>query len=342
MDDPAANALQALAAGSAEPLIDANDLEAFAPAWAELCRQADTHPFARPEWVRAWLRTSDPLGDPVFLSVRLDGELIGAAAFAIDGDTARALGDPDVTDYPPLTALPGYEVMVAEAVLEWMREDLTRRVVLWGIAEDSLFRPAFAAAGERLGWSAAEEPEVLAPRADLTGGWEAYLAGLAKHDRHELRRKLRNFAQAGEARYTELADPASCAPALEELFRLMRASHEGKARFLTAEREAFFREAVGAAVAAGFGRLGELRLDEELAAMVVCLENGEGCYLYNSGYDPRFGRLAAGFVCKASALREASSRGKRFFDFLRGGEEYKRRLGGRPYQLYRLVLESHG
>lgn len=340
MDEPAANALDVLPGGGPEPLIDANHFEAFAPEWAARCADAAAHPFARPEWVGAWLRRAEPIGEPVFLSVRLDGSLVGAAAFEIDRDAARALGDPDVTDYPPLAALPGYEVVVAEGILEWMREDLTRRVELWGIAEDSLFRPAFAAAAERLGWSFAEEPEVLAPRAELSGGWEAYLAGLSKHDRHELRRKMRNFAHAGEARYAEVTDAEAAGPALDALFGLMRASHEGKARFLTPEREAFFREAVQAAVGAGFARIGELRLGGEVAAMVVCLENAEGTFLYNSGYDPQFARLAAGFVCKAHALRSAAERGKRFFDFLRGGEEYKRRMGGRPYQLYRLRLEA--
>lgn len=340
MEDPAADGLETGIAAPPEPLIDANSLAALAPAWGELARAARSHPFARPEWVTAWLRHGQPVAEPVFLSVRLGEELVGVAAFDIDRDTARILGDPDVTDYPPVVALPGYETVVAEGLLEWMREDLTPRVELWGIAEDSPLRPAFAAAAERRGWAYAEEAEVLAPRAELDGGWEAYLARLTKHDRHELRRKLRNFSAAGKGEYEELVEPGACRAALEDLFRLMRASHEGKAHFLTAEREAFFRDAIVAAAEAGFARLGLLRLDGAVVAVTVCLESEEWTFLYNSGYDPGVGRLAPGFVAKAHALRSAASRGRRVFDFLRGAEEYKRRLGGRPYQLYRIRLHS--
>lgn len=339
MDEPTANALEALP-GIAEPLTDAIAFEDLVPAWRRLCDEADSRPFARPQWVEAWLRHGDPHGEPVFLSVRLGDEIVGVAALAIARDTARALGDPDVSDYPPLVSLPGYEEVLAQGVLEWLREDLTARLEVWGVAEDSPLRPAFAAAAERLGWRIEEEAEGVAPRAELQGSWDAYLAGLGKHDRHELRRKMRNVARAGQAVYREVTNADACRHLLDSLFHLMRASHEGKAHFLTPEREAFFRDAVQGAVEGGFGRIGVLELDGATAAMVVCLENRSARFLYNSGYDPRLARLAVGFVAKAHAIEQAAARGVQVFDFLRGNEEYKRHMGGRPYQLFRLRLES--
>jgi CelD/BcsL family acetyltransferase involved in cellulose biosynthesis len=87
-------------------------------------------------------------------------------------------------------------------------------------------------------------------------------------------------------------------------------------------------------------RLSTLSLDGQAIAMVWLFEDGGAFYLYNSGYDPAFAPLAAGLLSKALAIREACALGKRHFDFLRGEEDYKRRLGGADRELVTLALRS--
>jgi hypothetical protein len=113
-------------------------------------------------------------------------------------DTARQLGDHNVYDYTGLFAVPGHEEAVAAGVIEWLMEDLTGGLDLWGVAEASPLRRAFAVAAERFGWGYAEEHEAVAPATELAADFETYVAGLSKHDRHELRRKLRNLGAAGD------------------------------------------------------------------------------------------------------------------------------------------------
>ena len=324
-----------------EPITDALPFEELRAAWAELhAASPSATPFAHPAWVDCWLRTLGADADPVFLAVRLDGELVGVGAFDCRGSAARALGDPNLSDYPPLLAAAGRELAFAVGVLEWMREDLVRSLELWGIAESSPLRAAFAAASESLGWRAREERESVAPVAGLDGGWEAFLGRLGKHDRHELRRKIRNFERAGAAAYGEVVEPDAVEAELDVLLRLMRASHEGKARFLDPDRERFFRASAAAMARAGLLRLGILRLDGAEAAAVLCFDDGRATYLYNSGYDPALRRLAPGIVSKGLAIRAAAERGRERFDFLRGDEEYKARLGGAAVPLLRLSLEA--
>jgi CelD/BcsL family acetyltransferase involved in cellulose biosynthesis len=62
-------------------------------------------------------------------------------------------------------------------------------------------------------------------------------------------------------------------------------------------------------------------------------------YLYNNGYDERFKSLSVGLLGKLLSIRDSIRSGMRAYDFLKGAEAYKRRLGGQPVQLYRCLIE---
>jgi CelD/BcsL family acetyltransferase involved in cellulose biosynthesis len=62
--------------------------------------------------------------------------------------------------------------------------------------------------------------------------------------------------------------------------------------------------------------------------------------VYNSGLDAeRFGRLSAGVVLTAHAINMAIDLGRHEFDFLRGNEDYKYRLGAQDTILYSISAE---
>jgi CelD/BcsL family acetyltransferase involved in cellulose biosynthesis len=62
-------------------------------------------------------------------------------------------------------------------------------------------------------------------------------------------------------------------------------------------------------------------------------------YLYNSGYDADFSGLSVGIACKLLSIRDAVERGLTRYDFLKGEETYKRRLGGVPVALARCRID---
>ncbi|HEY4669346.1 MAG TPA: GNAT family N-acetyltransferase [Tepidiformaceae bacterium] len=325
----------------AAPLITAEPLESLAPEWASLhARSEEQLPYLHPSWQATWLRHFGKGTEPVFLAVRLDEELIGVAALDMDPSGARQLGDPEVCDYAGILAAPGQEGAVASGVLEWVTEDLGSRLTLWGVPEDSPMRTAFAPAAAAFGWSYTEEEEAIAPRAALPGDFEAYLAGLRKHERHEVRRKLRHLEAAGQVAFESYTDRASVEANFDRFLEMMRASRQDKAEFLTGEMEGFFRDLAASLSDAGLLRLSSLSLDGKSTAMIFCFESESSVFLYNSGYDPAFGHLAVGLLSKVLAIRDAIGRGKRVFDFLRGEEEYKRHLGGEPRRVLRLVMEQ--
>lgn len=321
------------------PLITSEDLASLAPEWAALhARITGATAFQHPAWAQVWLRHFGQGCAPVFLSVRRGEELVGVATLDMERAEARELGDHNVRDYAGPLALPGEETAVASGILEWLREDLTHAVTFWGIPRDSAIFAAFQESA-RLGWTFEESPEAVCPGVDLPATFEEYVAALTKKDRHELRRKLRNFATAGHAKFTPWNDLAEIEPRMDRFFELMRASRDDKDEFLTPQMEAFFRDLVLTFAPLGMLHLGVLTLDGAEIAMTLSFENSEGVYLYNSGYDPTYSNLSVGLVSKAMALEDAIERGKRRFDFLRGDEDYKRRLGGidRPIVTVRLA-----
>lgn len=319
------------------PLITSEDLTALTPEWASLhARIPGATAFVHPAWAAVWLRHFGKGTLPVFLSIRRGEELIGVAALDIDRAEARELGDHNVRDYGGPLALPGEELAVAAGILEWLREDLTPAVAFWGLPADAPMLGALREAAV-LGWNFEERPEAVCPGIDLPETFEEYVAGLSKKDRHELRRKLRNFAHAGNAHFETYHGVSEIEARLDRFFELMRISRGDKDEFLTPPMEAFFRDLVSTFAPLGMLSLGVLTLDGVEVAMTLSFENSEGVYLYNSGYDPEFAHLAVGLVSKAMALEDAIERGKRRFDFLRGDEEYKRRLGG----LERHVVTAH-
>jgi CelD/BcsL family acetyltransferase involved in cellulose biosynthesis len=127
---------------------------------------------------------------------------------------------------------------------------------------------------------------------------------------------------------------------MPEFFRLMRISRADKAEFLTPRVEEFFVDLGNTFGALGMARLSTLSLDGSAVAMTFSFEDETTTYLYNSGYDPAFAHLAVGLVSKACAIRDSIERGKARFDFLRGEEEYKRRLGGVDREVVTLRLSS--
>lgn len=321
-------------------LVTSDAFEALEPEWAGLHqRLPGALPFAHPRWHATWLRHFGQDANPVFLSFRNRGELVGAWALDVAGDAARTLGDHNVCDYGAPLAVPGYEEAIAWALLEWLRARGNLSAQLWGIPGASPLRAALAAAAEVAGWTLSEEQEAVAPVLDLPGDWETFVASLSKHDRHELRRKLRKLEGAGEVRYEAVAGTGVTAH-IDALFALMRASRADKDAFLTPAMEAFFRDLAAEFGALGLARIGRLELDGALTAIVLGFQAADAFYLYNSGYDPSYAGLAVGLLSKALAIRHAIDEGLTRFDFLRGEEDYKRRLGGDPRPVYRLSLAA--
>jgi CelD/BcsL family acetyltransferase involved in cellulose biosynthesis len=121
---------------------------------------------------------------------------------------------------------------------------------------------------------------------------------------------------------------------VDTFLKLFTLSREEKAGFMAPRMESFFRSLAGSMAEVGLLRFGILELDALPAAMIMGFDYNDSMYLYNSAYDPDYSHLSVGLLSKVLCIEESIQEGRKRFDFLKGGEPYKYRLGGNEIPLY--------
>jgi CelD/BcsL family acetyltransferase involved in cellulose biosynthesis len=314
-------------------------LESLAVEWTELLRRSGTpYPFLGPTWLRVWLQELGAPADLLLLAVREGGRLVGVAPLLWkDGDLLLA-GDSEICDYSDVVSDPEARGAVLESVLATVRDLPWRRLVFWGIREDSATLMSLRELCGPMNFSLTVEQEAVCPRVQLPAGWDDYLLTLSKKDRHELRRKIRRLSETGTISEYALSSRAEIVAALPDFLSLHRTSREDKAAFMTPDMERFFRSLCAELAAEQVVRLYFLELDGRRVATVLAFDCNDEILLYNSGFDPAYASVSVGLVSKALALKQAIEQGKSCYDFLRGAEPYKYDLGARDLAVFRCIV----
>jgi len=183
------------------------------------------------------------------------------------------------------------------------------------------------------------EAEDISMELELPSSWDDFLYQLKGKERHELRRKLRRLNEAARVNFRVVEDAQRVSEEINTFLTLFKMNRSDKSNFMTDQRAAFFRALAAEMVDAGILKLFFLDLDDTPAAAVLCFDYRSTVYLYNNGYDDRYRSLSIGLLSKVLTIRDGIQRGKTRYDFLKGTESYKRRLGGKPVQLYRCRIQ---
>jgi CelD/BcsL family acetyltransferase involved in cellulose biosynthesis len=315
-------------------------LDSLAPDWQQLLsRDGNAWPFLRPAWLRVWLRTQAPDTDLLLLAVQDGQDLIGIVPLMRRADQLLLAGDSEICDYMDVIAMPGMHAATLDAALVYLAAQPWRELVLWGLRADSPTLAALPELAARHSLELSLEDEAVCPRVDLPASWEDYLLTLSKKDRHELRRKMRRMAEAGNSiRDYDLREPVEIQSAMPDFLRLHRESRQDKAEFMNPAMERFFVEMATTLAQEDVIRLYFLEVDARRVAAVLAFNCGEELWLYNSGFDPSYAYASVGLVSKAIALQRAIEAGKRCYDFLRGAEPYKYDLGAKDFGVVRATL----
>lgn len=301
------------------------------------------HIFSSWEWVYTWWSCCAPEVEPILMAAREpSGELRGLAAFSFQqeraGVTARFLGDVNTCDYMDFLLQEGYERPVLHALMTHLSEELapTGRMDLRGIPAHSRTRGILAELVGTAGLAMESSVEEGAPILELPANWDSYLALLSKKDRHELRRKLRRINGEAHVELLVVEEVESLIREMPSFLELHAKSNPSKAEFMNGRTKEFFAALPEVLGGRGWMALYFLLLDGEKAASLLCFRYEETVFVYNSGYDPRFSRLSPGVAVIARVIDLAVAEGYRRFDFLRGQEDYKYRLGAGDRPIYRL------
>ncbi len=312
--------------------------------WRELLgRAAVNNLYITPVWQELWWNNfQDSRSLAGFYLTDPQGDVAAIASLSRCGDHFSLVGNSDTFDYNDFVIANGVEESFYPALLDAIGADGGRQLDLYSIGEDSPTLTILPDLARARGYAVDVEEEDVAPRLALGDTWEDYLAGLSKKDRHELRRKLRRLEGHENWRWYCVSDANEASRRMDDFLDLMRRSDEAKAEFLTEEREAFFRQMVVATAEEDILRLFFMEMDNKTVAASLCLDYDGVRMLYNSGHDPEYRYYSVGLLLHSLCLRDALERDYRYFDFLRGNETYKYRLGGTDHHLYRITLEWRG
>ena len=250
----------------------------------------------------------------------------------------------DVSDYLDLIAAPGCEQPVCNALLDAIVQPdapAWDAIELRDLPANSPTLDILSALAQARGWHVEKTAPAVCPVVHLPDTWEGYLGLLDKKERHELRRKIRRAEQFEDPVTLAItSDEAALDADLDAFIELMIKSRRDKADFMTGTMRSFFHTIGHAAQAAGWLQLSFIQVGGVNAAAYLNFDYQGRLLVYNSGLDPlNFQSLSPGIVLMGWLIQRAIESKHAVFDFLRGDEDYKYRLGGQDTPVYTLYIK---
>ena len=262
--------------------------------------------------------------------VREGGNLIGIAPLMIQGERACIIGSPDVCDHVDFVFAPGRAKDVLRRILHHLRQQGISLLDLGPLRGDASLLKDMTPVAETLGYEVTIHPEDVILELELPATWDGFLQSLNGKQRHEIRRKIRRLYEAGQINYLVVEEAEQVKKKVDIFLALFGSNRSDKASFMDNQMASFFRSLAEAMAEAQILKLFFLDLDACPAAVAMCFDYASTMYLYNNGYDQRFGSLSVGLLSKVFSMKESIERGRKTYSFLKGGETYKYLLGGTP------------
>lgn len=324
--------------------------DTLAPEWNLLLSQSQSNRvFLTQEWLSAWWQAYHP-GDLWVLAVRdSHHQLVGLAPwFIAHSQTERiihSIGCVDVTDYLEVIANANCEPEVFAAIAAYLAEHQAAfdTLDLCNIPEAApLLRYLPDALRQHL-FTVETTLQEVCPVITLPDTWEGYLESLSKKNRHELRRKLRRLeGDTEDVAWYIVGQEHDLDAEIEQFLALMRTASTDKVEFLQNEQHViFFKLMCKAILPQGWLQLAFLTIDGIYAAAYLNFDYNNEILVYNSGLDLNVGAsLSPGIGLLAYLIQDAISKGRQRFDFLRGNEEYKYRMGAVDTQVLKLTATA--
>jgi hypothetical protein len=128
---------------------------------------------------------------------------------------------------------------------------------------------------------------------------------------------------------------------LDNFFRLHQKRWNEKGQggvFSNSKIKSFFKEIFGSLFKKNMLALSFLKYNNEFISAAICFDYAGSRQVYLPGFDTKYSNLYPGIVLTYYNIREAIDKKYLEFDFLKGGEEYKKRFLGIKRKNYKLYL----
>lgn len=270
-------------------------------------------------WFWSALTTLHRSDAPHILTVRRDGQLVGVAPLTgqksglglrLEIIGTQVLGEPSGILYQDASALDA----LCQALVH-----LAHPLSLFRVQNsDLLHAPLRKAARGRclLAW----RQSTGAPWADLSQGFDAYLATRSARRRSDLRRAERRLREIGT--YAVKVRSPSVDDLQSQLDRLLAVEcrswkgRNGSAILKKPGLEQFVRAYCERATELGILRLCSLEVAGEIAAMQIAVEQNNRFWVLKIGYDEKFARASPGLLLTLKTMQKCALRGLETYEFL--------------------------
>lgn len=292
-----------------------------------------------PEWLNVWWAEFSSDANLNILSVRYQEDVIGLAPLQVKGDSASFIGGTNVCDYLDFIVTAGKEGVFFDVLLDHLGRQGIKYLELGLLRPDSAVLSNLVKVAENRGCEVSTSAEDITLELELPATWEDYLGLLNGKQRHEVKRKFRRLYEAGDINFRVVEDAKEIAEQMTTFFELFKMSSNVKAAFMTDQMISFFQALATTMAKSKILKLYILELNAAPVAVSMCFDFNATLHLYNSGFDPRFRALSVGLLCKVLSIQDGIKRGRKKYDFLKGAETYKYRLGGREVPLYNCRIQ---
>ena len=299
------------------------------------------------EWQSTWWDAYQP-GELLILVCREDDQLLGIAPLFITeserGRSVQIIGCVDVTDYLDfiIDAARLQDVLTAFADYFADHRASFDLLDLCNIPQHSPTQSILPALLKMRGFETSVTQQEVCPIIELPQNWSGYLASLDKKQRHEVRRKLRRIhGTASPIDWYIVNGSHHLSQEIDQFMRLMAASDPQKEQFLqNVSNVRFFKNIVPMAQKCGWLQMNFLTVGAERAAAYINFVYENRVLVYNSGLNHQeYGQLSPGIVLLAYNIQYAIEQGYQIYDFLRGAETYKYRMGGQDTAVMNLIAK---
>ena len=321
------------------------DPASLGPRWQALEREADGSFFQGWTWLGCLAAERFP--DPVLLAAENDGRTVGLALFNRTRDRLGRTtlwlgesGDPALdavyVEHNGVLLARGHEALAGPCLRAAHRMRLdgnrgSRRVVLSGLG------PAQALAAGEAGGALRLRQASPAPFARLQRPG-AFLDGLSRNARHQLRRSARDYEAAGPLAVERAGTEADALAFLHALIALHEATWTARGRpgaFATEPVRRFHRALIGRGVASGEVDLLRVRAGTAPIGYLLNFRHRGRVLAYQSGFDYAGAgpHQKPGLTCHHQAIEWYRAAGAETYDFLAGPDRYKATLADAVQEL---------
>ena len=305
--------------------------------WQAMFCASGAPPFLSWEWLSTWHKWFGGQKHPFLLCARDSGNLIAllplcaekrqSSRFSPGLKRMSFMGESyGASDYLDILALPGFKQKSADIFIDYLALPRSFDLLeLEGMAADS---PTLQSLTRRFANDGRFRyriiPQYICPRMSLDARWEDLLERSRRSD--YFKRCMRRLNKVASFEFRVITEVNEIPAAYERLLSLhvgRWVSRGGSAAVRTAEQKGFTFDVAAELARAGMTRFEEIWLEGECRASLFGFESGDCYYFFLSGFDQAWSKYSLGFTLLWLSIREASWRGLKMYDFLRGDENYK-------------------